>query len=104
MSEINLLKTKLYDNHLSYGANMVSFAGYSMPLHYNLGILKEHLHTRSKAGLFDVSHMGQCFLYSDNLDFLHVAKALEALVPADISSLEPGKQKYSQLLMLMAVS
>jgi len=98
VSEINLLKTKLYDNHLSYGANMVSFAGYSMPLHYNLGILKEHLHTRSKAGLFDVSHMGQCFLYSDNLDFLHVAKALEALVPADISSLEPGKQKYSQLL------
>lgn len=98
MPDNDLLKTKLYDIHLSNNAVMVPFAGYNMPLHYDLGILKEHLHTRSKAGLFDVSHMGQCFLYSDDLSFLSVAKALETLIPAEISNLEPGKQKYSQLL------
>ena len=98
MPDNDLLKTKLYDIHLSNNAVMVPFAGYNMPLHYDLGILKEHLHTRSKAGLFDVSHMGQCFLYSDDLSFSSVAKALETLIPAEISNLEPGKQKYSQLL------
>ena len=53
------LKTPLYAMHVSLGARMVPFAGYDMPVQYPAGILKEHLHTRAAAGLFDVSHMGQ---------------------------------------------
>jgi aminomethyltransferase len=75
---------------------MVSFAGYEMPLHYPPGILKEHLHTRGKAGLFDVSHMGQALLMGPN--YAAVAAALEALLPADMHTLQPGQQRYSQLL------
>ncbi len=75
---------------------MVPFAGYSMPVQYRDGILTEHLWTRAHAGLFDVSHMGQCFVHSDNWE--KTAAALEALVPADILNLKPGQQRYSQLL------
>jgi aminomethyltransferase len=75
---------------------MVPFAGFEMPVQYPLGILKEHLHTREHAGLFDVSHMGQVFLIGP--DHATAAAALEALVPADIANLEPGKQRYTQLL------
>ena len=60
-SEI-LRRTPLYALHLELGGKMVPFAGYEMPVQYPAGILKEHLHTREKAGLFDVSHMGQAFL------------------------------------------
>ena len=60
MSE--LLRTKLYDLHVALGAKMVPFAGYDMPVQYPMGVLKEHLHTREKAGLFDVSHI--CLLYT----------------------------------------
>ena len=67
---------------------MVPFAGYEMPVQYPLGILKEHLHTRAQAGLFDVSHMGQAFLIGP--DHATTAAALEALVPADIVNLQPG--------------
>ena len=67
-----------------------------MPVQYPLGVLKEHLHTREKAGLFDVSHMGQCFIIADDGTFETAAKALEKLVPASISDLEPGQQRYSQ--------
>jgi len=63
-----------------------------------LGVLKEHLHTREKAGLFDVSHMGQVFLVPEDKTFATAAKALEKLVPADIQSLKPGQQRYSQFL------
>jgi aminomethyltransferase len=73
----------------------VPFAGYEMPVQYRLGVLKEHLHTRERAGLFDVSHMGQVFL--DGPDHATTARALEALVPADIVNLQPGQQRYSQL-------
>jgi len=52
-------QTALYELHLRLGARMVPFAGYDMPVQYTDGIIKEHLHTRAKAGLFDVSHMGQ---------------------------------------------
>jgi len=69
-----------------------------MPVQYPMGVLKEHLHTRDKAGLFDVSHMGQCFITADDGTFETAAKALEKLVPADIQSLEPGQQRYSQFL------
>ncbi len=96
MSE--LLKTALHAEHVALGAKMVEFAGYDMPVQYPLGVLKEHLHTREKAGLFDVSHMGQCFIIADDGKFETAAKALEKLVPASIQDLEPGQQRYSQFL------
>ncbi|MBV9750911.1 MAG: glycine cleavage system aminomethyltransferase GcvT [Hyphomicrobiales bacterium] len=91
-----LKTTPLHDAHVALGARMVSFAGYDMPVQYPSGILGEHLHTRSSAGIFDVSHMGQAFLMGP--DHATVAKALEALVPADILNLAPGRQRYTQLL------
>lgn len=91
-----LSQTALYDLHLELGAKMVPFAGYAMPVQYPMGILGEHLHTRDKAGLFDVSHMGQAFLVGR--DHATVAAALETLVPGDIADLAPGRQRYTQLL------
>jgi glycine cleavage system T protein (aminomethyltransferase) len=93
--DLPLIRTPLYDLHVTLGAKMVPFAGYEMPVQYRLGVLKEHLHTRERAGLFDVSHMGQVFL--DGPDHATTARALEALVPADIVNLQPGQQRYSQL-------
>ena len=93
-----LLKTSLHANHIALGAKMVEFAGYDMPVQYPLGVLKEHLHTREKAGLFDVSHMGKCFIIADDGSFETAAKALEKLVPASIQDLQPGQQRYSQFL------
>jgi aminomethyltransferase len=95
-SEAPLHHTPLYELHIALGARMVPFAGYAMPVHYSPGILEEHLHTRTKAGLFDVSHMGQAFLTGP--DHTTAAAALEALVPADILGLKPGQQRYTQLL------
>jgi aminomethyltransferase len=95
-SDQPLKRTPLYAQHVALGAKMVPFAGYEMPVQYPLGILKEHLHTRAQAGLFDVSHMGQAFLAGP--DHATTAAALEALVPADILGLEPGQQRYTQLL------
>ncbi|MEZ5817341.1 MAG: glycine cleavage system aminomethyltransferase GcvT [Hyphomicrobiaceae bacterium] len=89
-------RTPLYDLHVAAGAKMVAFAGYEMPVQYPMGVLKEHLWTREKAGLFDVAHMGICFLQGP--DHATTAQALEALVPADIAALAPGQQRYSQLL------
>ncbi len=89
-------RTPLYDLHVALGARMVPFAGYDMPVQYPTGILTEHQWTRAEAGLFDVSHMGQCFLIGR--DHETVARALEALIPADILSLKPGQQRYSQFL------
>src|SRR5882724_11482694 len=89
-------RTPLHAQHMALGAKMVPFAGYDMPVQYPLGILKEHLHTRAAAGLFDVSHMGQAFLVGP--DHATTAAALEALVPADIRDLGPGQQRYTQLL------
>jgi aminomethyltransferase len=90
------LKTPLHARHVALGARMVPFAGYDMPVQYPSGILTEHNWTREKAGLFDVSHMGQAFLIGP--DHETTARALEALIPADILNLAPGKQRYSQLL------
>jgi aminomethyltransferase len=88
--------------HRYHGARMVAFAGYAMPVQYDLkgdlltrcrgGVMAEHLHTRSQAGLFDVSHMGQAMLTGTD-----VAGALERLVPGDIASLKPGRQRYTLL-------
>ena len=85
-------QTILYDLHVELGAKMVPFAGYDMPVQYPDGILKEHLHTRAAAGLFDVSHMGQVVITGAN-----PAKAIEALIPGDIQALEPGEMRYSFL-------
>jgi len=94
--EASLQHTPLYELHVSLGAKMVPFASYAMPVQYPAGILREHLHTRDKAGLFDVSHMGQAFLVGP--DHPTTAAALETLVPADILALKPGQQRYTQLL------
>ncbi|MCL8380808.1 glycine cleavage system aminomethyltransferase GcvT [Xanthobacter aminoxidans] len=90
-----LLETPLAAAHGALGARMVPFAGYLMPVQYPEGILAEHNWTRTHAGLFDVSHMGQALLVGP--DHETTARALEALAPADFVSLAPGKQRYSQL-------
>ncbi|APR05861.1 aminomethyltransferase [Thauera chlorobenzoica] len=89
-SDAPLLRTPLYDLHVSLGAKMVPFAGYAMPVQYPSGIIKEHTHTRTQAGLFDVSHMGQVFLVGPE-----AAAALETLVPVDIIDLPQGMQRYA---------
>lgn len=91
-----LLKTPFHARHVAAGARMVPFAGYDMPVQYPAGIMAEHNWTRESAGLFDVSHMGEAFLVGP--DHETTARALEALIPADIVNLPPGKQRYSQLL------
>jgi aminomethyltransferase len=88
-----LRRTPLYDLHVARGARMVPFAGYEMPVQYPTGIIAEHLHTRAKAGLFDVSHMGQIALRGDA-----AAGALEELVPGDLQALAPGRMRYTLLL------
>lgn len=85
-----LLRTPLYDLHRELGARMVPFAGYEMPVQYPMGVLKEHLHTRTRAGLFDVSHMGQVRVTGAN-----AAADFEELVPVDIIGLQPGRQRYA---------
>lgn len=91
---IPLKKTPLHDLHLSLGARMAPFAGYDMPVQYPDGIMKEHLHTRDKAGLFDVSHMGQVILRPKSGKVEDAARALESLVPVDIVGLREGRQRY----------
>ncbi|NBJ11300.1 glycine cleavage system aminomethyltransferase GcvT [Microvirga arsenatis] len=95
-SDEPLLTTPLHAEHVALGARMVPFAGYDMPVQYPTGILTEHNWTREHAGLFDVSHMGQAALGGP--DHETTARALEALIPADIVNLKPGQQRYSQLL------
>jgi len=93
-----LLQTPLHAEHVALGARMVPFAGYDMPVQYPTGILTEHTWTREHAGLFDVSHMGQAFLVAEDESHETVARALEALIPADVLNLKPDQQRYSQLL------
>jgi aminomethyltransferase len=94
-----LKHTPLYDLHVGLGARMVPFAGYDMPVQYPTGIIKEHLHTRAAAGLFDVSHMGQIDIRSRSSRFDDAARALEALMPADILGLRQGRQRYALFTM-----
>ncbi len=91
----SLKRTPLYQLHLAHAARMVPFAGYEMPVQYAPGILKEHLHTRVSAGLFDVSHMGQFALHAKSGDVKGAALAIERLVPVDVLSLKPGRQRYA---------
>ncbi|MGJ8597900.1 glycine cleavage system aminomethyltransferase GcvT [Sulfitobacter sp.] len=88
----DLLHTPLYELHAELGAKMVPFAGYAMPVQYPLGVMKEHTQTRERAGLFDVSHMGQVIV--KGADVKAAALALETLVPVDILGLGEGRQRY----------
>lgn len=83
-------RTSIYQLHLELGAKMVPFAGYQMPLQYKKGIIHEHLYTRSHAGFFDISHMGQIYVSGET-----AAKELEHLTPSNISGLKPGRQQYT---------
>lgn len=100
----DLKRTPLFALNAELGGKMVPFAGYEMPVQFPAGILKEHLHTRAAAGLFDVSHMGQAILHpesaSGDADARHaiIAGAIETLVPGDIKSLKPGQIRYTMLL------
>lgn len=90
----DLKRTVLFDLHLQFGAKMVPFAGYEMPVQFSLGVLREHLHTRAEAGLFDVSHMGQVILRPKSGNYLDAVLALERLVPVDVAGLAEGRQRY----------
>jgi len=92
-SNENLRRTPLYALHVELGGKIVPFAGYEMPVQYPTGIIKEHLHTREKAGLFDVSHMGQAFLHGAD-----PARSMEKLAPSDFVGLKEGMQRYGLLL------
>jgi aminomethyltransferase len=91
-----LKRTALHALHVAAGGKMVPFAGYDMPVQYGSGVLREHLHTRSSAGLFDVSHMGQIVLRPKSGKVGDAALALERLVPQDIVAVAPGRQRYAQ--------
>jgi aminomethyltransferase len=92
-----LKRTPLHALHVSSGGKMVPFAGYDMPVQYATGVLREHLHTRCSAGLFDVSHMGQIALRPKSGKVEDAALALERLVPQDILGVAPGRQRYAQI-------
>jgi aminomethyltransferase len=91
-ADLPLLTTPLNALHLELGARMVPFAGYSMPVQYPAGLMAEHAHTRSAAGLFDVSHMGQLLLHGAG-----ASAAFESLMPVDVIDLPVGKQRYGLL-------
>jgi aminomethyltransferase len=91
-----LKTTPLHALHVASGGKMVPFASYDMPVQFPSGVLREHLHTREAAGLFDVSHMGQIALRPKSGKLEDAALALERLVPQDILSVAPGRQRYAQ--------
>lgn len=88
-----LIRLGLHDLHVALGGKMVPFAGYEMPVQYSAGVLKEHLHTRAAAGLFDVSHMGQVILRPKGT-LAETALAFESLMPVDVLGLAQGRQRY----------
>ena len=87
-------KTSLYDLHKSNGAKFVQFAGYEMPIQYSSGIITEHNLTRTKSGIFDVSHMGQLFIKGDD----NLTNKLQNIFPTDLKKLNINQSKYSFLL------
>lgn len=88
-----LARTELYNLHLDLGGKMVPFAGYEMPVQYPMGVLKEHLHCRAVAGLFDVSHMGQVILRPKTTMDALIA-GFEAMMPVAVAGLPEGRQRY----------
>ena len=97
IASVNTLELPLHSLHVAAGAQMAAFAGRLMPIHYPLGILGEHRQTRAAAALFDVSHMGQIRLHARSGELCDAAVALERLVPVDLLSLRPGRQRYALL-------
>ena len=91
----SLRTTPLTALNIELGGKMVGFAGYEMPVQFAPGVMKEHLHTRARAGLFDVSHMGQVILRPKSGKLEDAALALERLVPVDILGVKPGRQRYA---------
>jgi aminomethyltransferase len=89
----DLMRLPLHDLHVELGGKMVPFAGHEMPVQYPAGVLKEHLHTRAAAGLFDVSHMGQVLLHPVRGREALVA-GFEAMMPVDVAGVAPGRQRY----------
>ena len=87
---MEIQKTALYNYHKNLGAKFVPFAGYEMPIQYKEGIVKEHISTRTHAGFFDVSHMGQFFLEGDET----LINSLEKIIPADLKSLKINHSKW----------
>ena len=104
MATEELKRTPLYDLHAECGAKLVPFAGYEMPVQFPMGVMDEHKWTRTHAGLFDVSHMGPCFLSLEEGigggDEAHakIAAMIEELVPSDIAALKPGQARLTVLL------
>ncbi|MDZ7906603.1 MAG: glycine cleavage system aminomethyltransferase GcvT [Cypionkella sp.] len=96
MGDMGLKRLVLHDLHVELGGKMVGFAGYEMPVQYPMGVMGEHLHTRAKAGLFDVSHMGQILAYPTG-SMEELALALETLMPMDVLGLAAGRQRYGLL-------
>lgn len=98
----DLKRTPLYDTHIAHGGKLVPFAGYEMPVQFE-GVKAEHLWTRAHAGLFDVSHMGPCFLFlKEGLgqEGAHerISAVIERLVPSNIAGLKPGQGRLTVLL------
>ena len=91
---MEIKETSLINLHKSHGAKLVEFAGYNMPIQYSEGILNEHKFTRTNCGVFDVSHMGQLFIYGEN----DLTKDLEKIFPIDLESLKKNQSKYSFLM------
>ncbi len=91
----DLRRTDLNGLHREFGAKMVPFAGWEMPVQFPAGVMAEHLQTRARAGLFDVGHMGQVILRAPSGRAEDAALALEALVPADVAGLGEGRQRYA---------
>ena len=93
---MDLNRTPLYEFHKQLGAKMVPFAGFEMPVNYPMGTIKEHVHTRTNASVFDVSHMGQIAIYPKGNETVNdIANYLETLLPIDLVNLDHGRQKYA---------
>jgi len=103
-SSETLRRTALHALHVEQGAKLVPFAGYDMPVQFSAGVKEEHLWTRTQAGLFDVSHMGPCFLtLASGMRrgagaHEEIAALIETLVPSDIKGLKPGQARLTVLL------
>ena len=91
---MEIKKTPLYKLHQNNNAKFVEFAGYQMPIQYAEGIVEEHKFTRTHSGIFDVSHMGQLFIYGDN----NLTEDLEKIFPLDLKNLKINHSKYSFLM------
>ena len=91
---MEIKKTSLYKLHQDHKAKFVEFAGYQMPIQYSDGIVEEHKFTRNHSGIFDVSHMGQLFIYGND----DLTKDLEKIFPLDLKNLKINHSKYSFLM------